>query len=195
MELLGGTHQALVANLDRIGNIFYARYITIAPQFNTLNNWKYHYDSFGFPLCAALSRINRLTDLFGEVEDVKCTNRYWNREEKGYFKACLCNAQLKFKNDLIADIIYGKGEVFSKRERIFEVYGDQGKIVFEGEKGLIFQGNDTISINIPPRRGLFKKDTTLVLDYLTQGKPLYINNEQSYYALKVANLAHEVSIR
>jgi biliverdin reductase len=30
------------------------------------------------------------------------------------YKACLCNAQLRFANGLIAEAVYGKGEIFGQ---------------------------------------------------------------------------------
>lgn len=39
------------------------------------------------------------------------------------------------------------------------------------------------------RRGLFAKDTAMVLDYLTTGTPLYITPDRSLQSLKVADAA------
>jgi biliverdin reductase len=189
IELLGGVHQAIANNLNQLGNIFYAHYITIAPESVAPRNWKYHYESFGFPLKGALSRIHRLTALFGEVKEVECKTRYWDAPDRDYFTSCFCNAQLKFNCGVTADIIYGKGEIFAHGERTFELYGDKGKLIFQGEKGLLIQAQKTTEIKVSPRQGLFQKDTTLVLDYLTEGKPLYVSPQQSYYALQVAHLA------
>jgi len=193
IELLGGVHQAIANNIDQLGKIFYARYVTVMPQDPAPRNWKYDYKSFGYPLVGALSRIQRLTALFGKVNQVKGKTRYWEAPEEGYFSGCLSNAQLHFNNNLIADVIYGKGEIFSQRERIFELYGEQGKMIFEDEKGLLIKKDQQTEINVASRRGLFEKDTSLVLDYLTEGKPLYIKPEYSYYALKIAYLASHPS--
>lgn len=189
IELLGGVHQAIVNNLDQLGKIFYARYITLMPQDPAPRNWKYHYKSFGFPLVGALSRIQRLTALFGKVDQVKGKTHYWEAPDQDYFTSCLATAQLEFNQDLIGDVIYGKGEIFKQRERIFEVYGEQGKMIFEDEKGLLIKKDQQIEIKVSSRQGLFEKDTSLVLDYLTNGNPLYIKPEDSYYALKIAHLA------
>lgn len=189
IELLGGLHQAIAQNIDQLGRIFYARYVTFAPQKPAPRNWKYHYESFGHPLIAALSRIQRLTALFGDVQQVTGKTRYWPTEDPNYFQACLAQAQLTFKNDLIGEVIYGKGEIFSQRERIFEVYGDEGKLTFNHEKGLLIKSGQEKEIKITSRYGLFEKDTRLILDYLTEGKPLYIKPEQSLSALKIAYCA------
>jgi biliverdin reductase len=191
IELLGGVHQAIAEYLPQLGKIFYARYVTFVPQFPAPLNWKYHYESFGFPLIAALSRIHRLTDLLGTVDQAIGNNRYWDAMTEGYFKACFCHAQLTFHNQASADVIYGKGEVFVQRERTFELHGEQGSMIFEGETGVLITSEQKISIEVKPRRGLFQQDTTLVLDYLTSGKPLYLKPEQSLYALKIAHLAQQ----
>jgi len=39
------------------------------------------------------------------------------------YKACLCNAQLRFANGFIAEAVYGKGEFFGHSENIFTIYG------------------------------------------------------------------------
>ena len=194
MEILGGLHQAIKEYLPQIGRVFYARYNTIAPQRDVPRNWKYHYQMFGFPLNAALSRIHRLTDLFGEVERVFCQNRYWEIENTDYFRACLCNAQLTFKNDLVADITYGKGDVFWHKDRTFEIHGDRGTLLFEGEKGSLIRDSQKTVIPVTSRRGLFSLDTTLVLDYLFDNRSLYIQPNASLYATKVADADRESAL-
>ncbi len=193
IELIGGLHQAMKQHLSDIGNVFYARYITIAPQREVHSSWKYHREMFGFPLAAALSRIHRLTDLFGEVETVTCRDRYWGVPNTDYFKACLCNAQLYFCNGIIADITYGKGNVFWHGHRTFEIHGDKGTLIFEGQKGTLIRDRERIEIPVVSRRGLFTKDTIMVLDYLTKNKPLYVEPEASLYALQVAEKARQAS--
>ena len=193
IELLGGLHQGIKQHLADIGNVFYACYTTIAPQRKVTRNWKYHREMFGFPLAAALSRIHRLTDLFGEVVEVSCKNRYWNVPNTEDFTACLCNAQLTFTNGIIADIIYGKGDKFWYGHRTFEISGDRGTILFEGETGTLIRDKERIPISVTSRRGLFAKDTEMVLDYLTLGKPLYLQSSSSLYALEIANMAEKAS--
>lgn len=193
IELIGGLHQAMKQYLSDIGNVFAARYITIAPQREVRPSWKYHREMFGFPLAAALSRIHRLTDLFGELDTVTCHNRYWDVPNTDYFRSCLCNAQLLFDSGIIADVIYGKGDIFWHGHRTFEIHGDQGSLIFEGQKGKLIRDQEIIEIPVVSRRGLFAKDTTMVLDYLTANKPLYVKAEASLYALKVAELARQAS--
>ncbi len=193
IELIGGLHQAMKQYLSDIGNVFYARYITIAPQREVHPSWKYHREMFGFPLAAALSRIHRLTDLFGKVETVTCRDRYWDIPNTDYFKSCLCNAQLHFCNGIIADIIYGKGDVFWHGNRTFEIHGDKGTLIFEGQKGTLIRDKERIEIPVVSRRGLFTKDTKMVLDYLTDNIPLYVEPEASLYALRVAEKARQAS--
>ena len=189
IELLGGLHQALRQALPKIGNPFYARYITIMPQHPAPRRWTYHPEQFGFPLSGALSRIQRFTDLFGDVATVSCQSRFW--EASDYYTACLCTAQLRFTNDLIAEVTYGKGEVFWQGLRNFEVHGEQGTLVFEGDQGSLIRGEERIPIEVGGRRGLFGKDTAMVLDYLVEGTPLYVSAAASLYALKVADAARQ----
>ena len=191
IEILGGLHQAIKEYLPKIGKVFYARYTTIAPQRNVTRDWKYHREMFGFPLNAALSRIHRMTDLFGEVEGVYCQNRYWDVEDTDYFTACLCNARLNFTNGVMADITYGKGDVFWWGHRTFEINGDRGTILFEGEKGTLIQDREKTPIPVTSRRGLFARDTTLVLDYLCEEKSLYVQTSASLYATKIADIASQ----
>lgn len=194
IEIIGGLHQAMKQYLPQIGNVFHAHYTTIASQQPVQQSWKYHRQMFGFPLAAALSRIHRLTDLFGKVKSVTCNNRYWDVPSSDYFTACFCNAQLNFQSGITAEVSYGKGDVFYRSHRTFEIYGEQGKMLFEGQKGsLILQGSEQ-EIPVTPRRGLFSQDTTMVLDYLCSQKPLYIQPQASLYALQVANAARESSL-
>jgi biliverdin reductase len=191
LELIGGLHQTLKQYLPEVGKVFYARYTTIAPQHPVTQEWKYHREMFGFPLIAALSRVNRLTDLFGRVDTVTCQNRYWQIPNSPYFNACLCQAQLQFSNDVVADLIYGKGDVFWQGGRTFEINGETGKLIFEGEIGKLITAAGTTDLKAPSRRGLFAKDTTMVLDHLLDNKPLYLQPQDSLYALQVAAAARK----
>jgi len=93
IELLGGLHQALRQWLPQIGNPFYARYVTIKPDRPAPKRWTYHPELYGFPLSAALSRIQRFTDLFGKVASVSCLPKtrgwYWITCSKGSLCTCL----------------------------------------------------------------------------------------------------------
>lgn len=195
IEIIGGLHQAIKQYLPQIGQVFHASYTTIAAQHPVEPSWKYHRQQFGFPLSAALSRIHRLTDLFGTVEKVTCNNRYWNlpNSDSAYFTACFCQAQLNFHNGVTADITYGKGDIFWQSDRTMSIYGEAGKIIFVGEKGTLINGENEQDIPVTPRRGLFAQDTAMVLDYLLTQQPLYLQPQASLYALQVANAARESS--
>ncbi|MFB2833711.1 Gfo/Idh/MocA family protein [Floridanema evergladense] len=186
IELLGGLHQALRENLDAIGTPFYARYTTINPQKPAPRKWTYHHTQFGFPFVGALSRLHRLIDLFGKVATVSCESRFWENDSE-YYTACLCTAKLRFTSGLIAEVVYGKGEVFSQASRPFEVYGENGCLMFNGDEGYLIQGEEKTSINVGSRRGLFAKETKMVLDCLTEGTALYVTPDVSLYTLKVAD--------
>lgn len=189
IELLGGLHQALRQSLPEIGNVFYTRYVTINPVRPVPERWTYHREQFGFPFSGAVSRIHRFTDLFGEVASVSCQSRFWG--DGDYFNSCLCTAQLRFTNDVIAEVTYGKGEVFWQTLRDFEVHGDNGTLLFEGDNGTLIREEEKIPIDMAGRRGLFGKDTSMVLDYLIDQKPLYVSPAASLYALKVADAARQ----
>jgi biliverdin reductase len=189
IELLGGLHQALRDCLSQIGNPFYARYVTIHPDHPAPKRWSYHPELYGFPLTAALSRIHRFTDLFGKVTSVSCQSRFWYAAE--YFTACLCTAQLRFANGLVGEVTYGKGETFWQTQRSFEVHGEEGLLLFDGDRGMLIRGEERTPIEVAGRRGLFAKDTGMVLDYLVEGKPLYVSPSASCYALKVADAARQ----
>lgn len=189
IELLGGLHNAIREWLPEMGEIFYARYSTINPQNPAPQKWSYNKQLFGFPFSAALSRFHRFTDLFGKVNRVSCYTRYWETENPDWYRACFNHAQMRFKNGLVADVIYGKGEVFSQPNRLFEIHGEQGTLVFDGNEGKLVRNEQETPIEVGSRRGLFAKDTTYVLDHLTAGKSLYLDIASSYYATKVANAA------
>ena len=189
IELIGGVHQTLRKYLPEIGNVFYARYATIAPKHPAPRRWNYHRQMWGFPLSAALSRVHRLTDILGNVTTVNCQSRYWDAPEAGYFNACLCNTQLRFANGAIAEISYGKGDIFWHGYRHLEIHGDRGTISFMGEKGSLIKEKETITLPVKSRRGLFARDTAMVIDNLTTGKPLYVKPHASLYALQVADAA------
>ncbi|MDZ8187643.1 MAG: Gfo/Idh/MocA family oxidoreductase [Nostoc sp. ChiSLP02] len=192
LELLGGVHQALKQNLAKIGEVFYVRYSTINPQNPAPRKWTYNHELFGFPLIGALSRLHRLTDLFGKVFSVNCHQRYWQTESE-YYQSCLCISQLSFNSGLLAQVIYGKGETLWQSERKFEVHGEKGGLVFDGDTGLFIQPGETTNIEVGPRRGLFAKDTIMVLDHLFNGTPLYVTPEESLYALKIADAAQRAA--
>lgn len=194
IELLGGVHQAIRQYLSELGNISFARYATIAPQHPVNNRWNYHYQMFGFPLVAALSRIHRLTNLFGTVASVTCQSRFWDAAEIGYFTSCLCQAQLRFSSGILADVTYSKGEAFSHGYRNFEIHGDRGTLIFEGEQGTLMIGKEKTPLKIENRKGSFARDTHMILDNLLEGKPLYVTSDASYYALKIADAARRSTV-
>ena len=188
IEILGGLHQALKQNLPHIGQLFYARYSTIKPQLPAPRKWSYHHQMFGFPLMAALSRVHRLVDLFGPVLTVNCHNRFWQTDRE-YYQGCVCVAQLQFESGLLGQITYAKGETLWHAERRFEVHGENGGIIINGETGVLLQAGESIPIKIASRRGLFAKDTAMVLEHLIRNTPLYITPAESLYTLKVADAA------
>ncbi|WP_414755387.1 Gfo/Idh/MocA family protein [Anabaena sp. CCY 9910] len=192
IELLGGLHQALKQNLDKVGHLFYVRYSTINPQNPAPRKWTYNHEMFGFPLIGALSRLHRLTDLFGKVFTVNCHQRYWEIEPE-YYQTCFCMTQLCFTSGLLAQVIYGKGETLWQPERKFEVHGDNGALIFDGDTGFFIQAGESTPIEVGTRRGLFAKDTSMVLDHILDGAPLYVTPEESLYTLRVADAAQRAA--
>ncbi len=189
IELLGGVHQALRRYLPDVGEVFAARYVTVMPQAPAPRRWTYHYADFGFPLVAALSRINRFTDLLGEVISVNSQARFWPASDPAFFRSCLCQAQLQFRSGLWAEVVYGKGEVFHSGDRLFTIDGDRGSLRFDGETGVLIQSGENQPLEVGSRRGLFAQDTANVLDHLLTGTALYVHARESVAALKVADAA------
>lgn len=204
IELLSGIHQAVVAALPEIGTAFYARYTSFNAQRPAPHKWTYALAQFGFPLVGALSRIHRLTDLFGPVAAVSCRATYWpeagvqarelsqgSQAETEFFTACLCTAQLRFCSGLISEVAYGKGETIWQSLRTLDVHGERGGLFVDSTQGQLVLPHQTRPLEIGSRRGLFAKDTAMVLDHLTTGTPLYVALADSIYALKVADAARQ----
>jgi biliverdin reductase len=188
IELLGGLHQAIKKHVSEVGHVFYVRYNTIKPQHPAPRKWTYNHDAFGFPLMGALSRLHRFTDLFGKVSTVNCHQRYWQVEDD-YFQGCFCVAQLSFESGLLGQVIYGKGETLWQNERKFEIHGEYGGLIFNEDTGQMVRREETIPIEVTSRKGLFTKDTSMVLDHLLDGTKLYVTPEASLYTMKVADAA------
>ena len=110
-----------------------------------------------------------------------------------FYKACLCNAQLRFPNGFVAESVYGKEEVFAHSENIFTIYGAEETLVFTPKSAQSMQGENRRTIKVKTRRCLFAQDTDMVWEYLSNGTPLYVNNSRSLYALKVADAARRSS--
>ncbi len=191
IELLGGVHQLVMEHLSKIGNPFYARYSTKSPQRPVPEKWTYQPDLFGFPLTAAVSRLNRIVVLFGKVKAVSCQLRYSGDNLPRQFTSCVCNAQLQFENGVLADISYSKGENFWQPERIMELQGSQGAIIFSGDKGKLITANEETELDAGTTRGLFKKDTENVLSHLFNGTRIYTNHDSILHSLAVANAAEK----
>lgn len=190
IELLSGIHQTAKAALPEIGTPFYVRYSSLNPQHPAPQKWTYNSELFGFPLVGAVSRIHRLLDLFGKVIAVNCQARFWSsKTSESLYASCICTAHLQFATGLIAEVIYGKGEAIWQAERSLQIQGEQGAILINGQEGTLIQAEQTRSLNVGSRRGLFAKDTTMVLDHLTQDTPLYVSPQASLQALRVADAA------
>jgi biliverdin reductase len=196
IELLGGLHRAMQAHLPMIGAPAYVRYSTVVPQTPAPKKWTYAPQLFGFPLMGALSRLHRLTHLFGPVATVACQLQYDGGAATppgDYFTTCRCTAQLKFQSGLVAEVLYGKGEQVWAPARNMMVQGQTGALVFEGDRGSLLQGGDPKPIEMGGRRGLFAQDTQQVLDALTTGAPLYVTPQDSLYALRVGAAAQQAA--
>ncbi|MDB9493534.1 Gfo/Idh/MocA family oxidoreductase [Spirulina major CS-329] len=193
IELLGGLHLAMRDHCPALGTTHYARYVTLNPQTPHAGRWSYNHDQFGFPLVAALSRIHRLTDLFGTVATVSCQTRYWASDSPSEYTACLCIAQLTFHSGLLATVTYGKGDAFTYPMRVFELHGDRATLLFDKDRGTLIQGEAQTSLDLGSRRGLFQQDTRAVVDYLCDGRPLYVQPSASLYALRVAAAAEQAA--
>jgi biliverdin reductase len=188
IELLGGLHVAMRSHLADIGIPHYVSYRTLNPQQPAPMKWTYHRALFGFPFCGALSRVHRLTNLLGAVASVSCcTHTLSNAENADYFKSILSSARLQFENGVIAELTYGKGEALWAYHRDVEMQGSLGAMVFLGNEGKLLTADGERRIAIAPRKGLFVKDTTAVLEHLSDGSALYVSAAESVYALSVGD--------
>lgn len=194
IECLGGLHQAIRQNLPTIGDVYFARYITIAPKKEVHPCWNYNHQLFGFPLAGALSRLHRLLDLWGTVDRVNGFQRYWHEDHQGYYQACLCQGQLYFSNGILGEVTYGKGTVFTQPQRTFEIQGTHGILQFTETQGKLIQGNTITPLEFPTRKGLFLKDTQQVFDFLEKETPLYIQPSESVYSLQIATAIQNSAI-
>ncbi|MEO0534712.1 MAG: Gfo/Idh/MocA family oxidoreductase [Cyanobacteria bacterium P01_A01_bin.123] len=188
IELLGSLHQTVQAHINAVGQPVYVRYATISPQHPAPSKWTYDPGLFGFPLMGALSRVHRLTNLFGRVATVACQNQVY-RTDQDVIDTCLCSAQVTFASGPIADVVYGKGDRLWKSTRTLEIQGSQGTLLFDKDQGVLINAEGEHPIAVAPRHGLFVRDTTMVLDHLENNTPLYIKPEESLYALEVADAA------
>ncbi|WP_425213574.1 Gfo/Idh/MocA family protein [Tumidithrix helvetica] len=193
LELLGAVHQTVTKVLPDLGEPFYARYVTQNPQRPAPDKWTYMPELFGFPLVAAVSRVHRLTALFGKVKSVACQLRYQGDALPRRYTSCICNAQLQFVSGLVADISYSKGEHLWKSERSMEIQGSSGAVLFEGESGKLITADGETVLTVDSPKGLFKRDTENVLDYLFDGVPLYTNSDSSLHAIAVACAAEKAA--
>lgn len=194
IELLSGIHGAIASHLPAIGTPFYARYDSLMQQHPAPDRWTYRTDLFGFPLVGALARINRLIHLFGPVTRVTAQSRFWgNLLPSDAFTSCLVSAQLVFSSGLVAAVTYGKGEAIWRSERILMIHGEMGAIHMNGEVGTLILADGEHPIEVGSRRGLFAKDTAMVLDHLMDGTAMYFTPEASLYALRVADAVRQAA--
>lgn len=189
IELLGSLHQTVRQHLPSIGRPLYAQYTTLSPKRPVSRRWNYHHQEFGFPLMAALSRLNRLMDLFGAVARVSCQAQFADIPNTSYYRACLCSAQLQFHQGLVATVTYGKGEWFAGSERSLTIHGDRGSLSFQGSQGILTQGEQQTALSLGSRRGVFAKDLQQTVAHLLTGAPLYTTATASCDALAVAQAA------
>jgi biliverdin reductase len=189
VELLSGIHQTAKTALPQIGQPFYVRYSSLNSQHPAPQKWTYSHELFGFPLVGAVSRLHRLVDLFGAVATVSCRARFWGSAAPDRYTSCLCTAHLQFVSGLVADVIYGKGEAIWQFSRSLEIHGQQGGIFIAGEQGSLVQAEQTQLLTVGSRRGLFARDTAMVLDHLEQGTPLYGSIAARLHALQVGDAA------
>lgn len=187
IELLGGVHPLIRRYLPELGEIIEAEYRTVKPQQPAPRRWSYDADRYGFPFVAALSRVQRLTDLLGRVDWVRAVYRPWPHPPGPEYGACWCWGQLHFVDGAIAQLTYAKGDRFMRREQVWAIGGDRGRLVFQGTQGVFQTRQGETPLTAPSRRGLFAEDTRQVLDHLETGSPLYIEPEASLYALGVGD--------
>ena len=195
IELLGGLHRAMQAGIAKIGEVKYINYRTLNPQNPAPRKWTYNKALFGFAYFGALSRVQRLVNVLGDVSQVSCCTRYVGEGEDGWFRGVLSSARLAFVSGAVAEVTYGKGEGLWLKRREIEAQGSLGAVSFVGNDGKLVTADGERAIAVEPRKGLFKKDMDAVLSYLTEHKPLYVSAAESLYALSVADALRRASER
>ncbi|WP_041243773.1 Gfo/Idh/MocA family protein [Gloeobacter kilaueensis] len=193
IELISGIHQALVAQLERVGPINLVRYSNLNARLPEPGRWTFSTALFGFPLVGAVSRLGRLVDLVGPIRSVFCQNRYFDLSGDNY-RGCLCAAQLAFESGATGQIVYAKGSACARSETQLELTGSQGGLLHDGRQLLVFEGERTRSLEPGERRGLFARDTAIVLDYLEGRGELYVTLERSLHALAVASACEQSAV-
>ena len=195
IELLGGLHRLMRSHLPLIGSPSYVNYRTLSAQRPAPMSWKYCPELFGFPFCGALSRVNRLTNLFGKVQSVSCemqTTR--SAVDLNFYTNIVCSGRLLFESGLVAELTYGKGDRTWRTLRAIDVQGRDGSLTFVGNKGALTTNAGETHLEASPRKGLIALDTKGVLDYLSNGIPLYVSAEESFYALRVADALRSAAV-
>ncbi len=194
IELLGGLHRTMRSHLPEIGAPTYVSYRTLSPKHPAPVKWSYRQDLFGFPFCGALSRVHRLTNLFGAVASVDCCTRIdWKDDDSGYYRSILSSGRLQFTSGLIAELTYGKGENIWTACRTIDAQGTQGSLAFSGNSGTLVTADGTHAVQAAPRKGLIALDTQAVLAHLTEGVALYVKAADSVYALRVGDALRRAS--
>ncbi|UFP96622.1 Gfo/Idh/MocA family protein [Gloeobacter morelensis] len=186
IELMSGIHQALAAQMAAVGSVHLARYSSVVARLPEPGRWTFSVDLFGFPLVGALARLSRLVDLVGPVASVFCQNRYFDLTPDGYYRGCSCVAQLQFECGAVGQITYAKGAGCYQSETRLELAGSRGALVHDGEKLTVLDGQDTRILEPGSRKGLFERDTHLVLDVLQGRGELYTTPERSLHILATA---------
>jgi len=195
IELLGGLHRAMRSHLPRIGTPHYVSYRTLNPQHPAPMKWTYREDLFGFPFCGALSRVHRLTNLFGSVEAVDCrTCRVFNQADESFLRNVVSSGRLQFASGVVAELTYGKGDQLWMARRDVEIQGSLGALTFmRRNDGLLTTAAGAEPIPVAPRKGLFVQDTEAVLAHLTTGSPMYVSADESVYSLSVGDALRQAS--
>lgn len=101
---------------------------------------------------------------------------------------------MQFANGTLADVVYGKGECCWQAERCFEIHGSKAGLIFQGDQGQLIQPDATQPIEVGKRRGLFAKETALILEHLQAGTPLYVSLDHSLRTLQIAEAAKQAAI-
>lgn len=194
IELLSGVHLLLQREISGLGDVFSVTYTTINATHPAPVRWTYEPDLFGFPLIGAVSRLHRLVDLFGPVQQVACHLRYEGPHMPQRFHSCYCVATLRFRSGLIGTVTYGKGESLWRSQRSLDVHGNLGALLIDGEQAVLLRPDGAHTLDVGSRRGLFQQDTQMVLDHLLNDRPLYVHPDQILHSLAVAEAAQQSAL-
>lgn len=194
IELLTPEHQILRGAAQAVGPLLVAAVHSLSPDRPMGNEgWTYNRHLFGFPLLGALSRLNRLLDLYGAPRLVLASAKETGTDALGNFQGCFAMTTLFFSGGAIGHVIYGKGAGVIERRRAVEIIGIKGRVIVEEGRVLREQSGQREEIAVPAPQALFAQDTEHFLMEVRGEALPYITPEEARRAVAVAVTAEQAA--